>query len=89
MFDTRFELTLHRGEQNVANADRLSPGRRLEGEARSDADAMWSPVQRILHRSTPNRTDPNLPVLPQFQYGDVSQVFILIFFNETMSYGCY
>ena len=89
MFDTRFEFTLHKGEQNVADADRLSPGWHSEGEAHSNADAMWSPIQRILHRSTPNQTDPNLLVLPQFQYDDVSQVLILIFFNETMSYGCY
>ena len=38
---------------------------------------------------SPNQTDPSLLVLPQFWYVIVSQVLILIFFNETTSYGCY
>ena len=77
MYDSQCPMLEFRGEQNIAGADptnprqwlhpdtsvdQLSQGRCSEGEFRSDAGAMRSLDQRILHRSTSNWIDPGLPV---------------------------
>ena len=56
----------HRQDRPDTSADRMSRGRRSEGEACSDAGAVQSPDQRRRNRSTPNRTDTRNRFSPKF-----------------------
>ena len=55
-----------RQDRPDTSADRMSPGWRSEGEARSDVGAVQSPDQRRRNRSTPNQTDTRNRFSPQF-----------------------